>query len=455
MLPQQVARYTDDHSDRFVKELQLLCRQPSVSAQNLGMRECAQLVKSMQEEVGLSAKLFELKGGPPVVYGEISGKNSDRTLVFYNHYDVQPPEPLELWQSDPWAAEIRDGKIYARGASDNKSNVVSRLKTMEAFLKTEGELPCNVKLVIEGEEETGSPHLGQFVKAEHARLKGDACIWEFGGLDYNDIPAITLGLKGMLYIEMTVRGPAVDTHSARAAVVDNPAWRLVQALSTIRDGSGKILIEGWYDDVRDFTPEELKALESEPPQEEALKRELRISGFLNGMKGLALRKALAGNPTANIAGIWGGYTGPGHKTVLPSYAKVKMDFRLVPNQDPEKLAELLRQHLKKHGFHDLEVQLQAENPAGRTRLDAEIVRVSQETARVVFKKEPIVHVSSAGSGPMALFTNTLNLPTVAIGCNHSGSQTHAPNENQRIDVFIAGTKWMAAVMARFGQGDWV
>jgi acetylornithine deacetylase/succinyl-diaminopimelate desuccinylase-like protein len=451
MLSKGVTQYIDQHSDRFVKELQLLSRQPSVSAQNLGMRECAQLVKSMLEEVGLSAKLFELQGGPPVVYGEMLGKNSRKTLIFYDHYDVQPAEPLELWQSDPWAAEIRDGKIFARGVSDNKSNIVSRLKAMEAFLKTEGELPCNVKFVIEGEEETGSPHLGQFVKAESARLKGDACVWEFGGLDYNDVPAITLGLKGMLYVEMTAHGPAVDTHSARAAVVDNPAWRLVQALDTIRDQSGRVLIEGWYDEVRDFTPEELKALESEPAQEEELKRELKITYFLSGMKGLELKKALAGSPTANIAGIWGGYAGPGHKTVLPSYAKVKMDFRLVPDQDPEKLAQRLRQHLKKHGFGDFELQIQAENPAARTPLKAEIVQISQETAREVFKKDPIIHVSSAGSGPMALFTNTLKLPTVAIGCNHSGSLSHAPNENQRIDVFIAGTKWMGAVVARFGE----
>ncbi|HED03961.1 MAG TPA: M20/M25/M40 family metallo-hydrolase [Candidatus Fraserbacteria bacterium] len=450
MLPETVVSYLNEHSEQFVAELQRLCRQPSVSAQNLGLGECAELVKTMMEQVGLHTQLFELEAGPPVVYGELQGR-SDKTLIFYDHYDVQPPEPLELWQSDPWAAEIRDGVLYARGASDNKSNIVSRLKAMEAWLQTAGQLPCSVKWVIEGEEETGSRHLGQFIRAERARLAGDGCIWEFGGLDDDDIPAIVLGLKGMLYVELTARGPAADLHSARAAIVENPAWRLVQALSTIRDAAGHVTIEGWYERVRDFTPAELAALEAVPLPEEELKRELGIAHFLNDMHGPELKKALAGGPTANIAGIWGGYRGEGHKTVLPAQAQAKLDFRLVPDQEPEELAERLRSHLQRHGFGDLELQIQAASPAARTPLEAEIVRMAQETARQVFAKEPIVQVSSAGSGPMALFSDLLKLPTVAIGCNHSGSQTHSPNENQRLDVFLAGTQWMAAMLERFGQ----
>lgn len=446
-----VDQYIDDHASQTVERLQRLCRQPSVSAQGVGLRECAERVQDLMEEIGLKAELVPLKEGPPVVYGERSSRSSTKTLVFYNHYDVQPPEPLELWESDPWAAEVRDGKVYARGAADNKANIISRLAVIEAFLAVKGDLPCNVKFVVEGEEEIGSPHFAQFVHQHRARLQGDGAIWEFGGLDYGDIPAVTLGLKGMLYVEFFVKTLAKDSHSARAAIVENPAWRLLRAIATLRDDQGRVAINGWYDDVREFTAEELKALEKEPLQEEQLKSDLGITRFLAGMSGLELKKALAGNPTANIAGFYSGYIGDGHKTVLPAYAKAKMDFRLVPDQDPEKLARLLRDHLKEHGFGDIELTIQAENPAARTPLEAEIARIACDTAHEIFGSEPIVHVSSAGSGPMHLFTHVLKLPTVAIGCNHAYSNTHAPNENQRIDVLISGTKWIAAVMERFGE----
>ncbi len=448
---ESVFQQIDAQAERTVELLRRLCQQPSVSAQGLGLLECAQLTRDLLKEAGLKAELVPLRGGPPVVFGELSSRASKKTLVFYNHYDVQPPEPLELWQSDPWAAEIRAGKIYARGASDNKANIVSRLAAIEAFLETRGDVPCHIKFIIEGEEEIGSPHLAQFIREHRGRLRGDGAIWEFGGLDYGDIPAVTLGLKGMLYVEFFVRTLAKDSHSARAAVVENPAWRLLYALGTIRDGQGRILIEGWYDDVRDLSPEELEALRREPLPEEELKRELGISQFLAGLSGLELKKALAAAPTANIAGLYSGYIGEGHKTVLPAYAQAKMDFRLVPDQDPQKLSRLLRDHLKKHGFSDIELKIQAENPAARTPLSAPIAQIACETAKAVFHKEPIVHVSSAGSGPMHLFTHELKLPTVAIGCNHPHSNTHAPNENQRIDVLIGGTKWIAATLERFGS----
>jgi len=446
-----VYEHIEAHVEQTVKRLQELCQQPSVSAQGLGLRECAELVRDRMAEIGLQAELVPLREGPPVVYGELRSRSSEKTLVFYNHYDVQPPDPLELWDSDPWAAEIREGRVYARGAADNKSNIVSRLAAIEAFLETRRDVPCHIKFVVEGEEETGSPHFAEFIQEHRSRLRGDAAIWEFGGLDYGEIPAVTLGLKGMLYVELYVKTLAKDSHSARAAVIENPAWRLLRAINTLRDDTGRITIDGWYDDVRAFTPEELTALEKEPPQEEPLKKELGVTQFLAGMSGLELKKALAGNPTANIAGLYSGYIGEGHKTVLPSYAKAKMDFRLVPDQDPEKLARLLRDHLQQRGFGDIELTIQAENPAARTPLSSPIARIACETAQEVFGREPIVHISSAGSGPMSLFTHGLKLPTVAIGCNHPYSNTHAPNENQRIDTLIAGTKWIAAVMQRFGQ----
>ena len=447
----RVYRHIDDHQQRTVERLQRLCAQPSVSAQNYGMRECAELTREMLAESGLEAEIVPLEEGPPVVYAERRVPDAAKTIVIYDHYDVQPAEPLELWDSDPWAGEIRHGRIYARGAADNKGNIVSRLAAMEAFLDVHGELPCNVKFVIEGEEETGSPHFGSFIHQYRDRLTGDAAIWEFGGLDDDDVPGVTLGLKGMLYVELFVQTIERDSHSARAAIAPNPAWRLIKAINTISDGQGRVTVDGWYDEVRDFTDAELTALEDEPLEEERLRRELGLDEFLNGMSGLELKKALTGAPTANVAGLYSGYIGDGHKTVLPAYASAKMDFRLVPDQDPDRLAELLRTHLSERGFGDVELSIQSENPAARTPLDSAIAQVACETADEVWGTAPNVHVGSPGSGPMHLFTNVLGLPTVAIGCNHPETNTHAPNENQRIDALIGGAKWIAAVLGRFSS----
>ena len=450
-LHHEIFQQIDSSSDRFVEQLRALCRQPSVSAQNLGLNETAELVSMFLRETGFTVEAFSPSKGPPVVFAELASKIGRKTLVFYNHYDVQPVEPVELWKNPPFSATVEDGRVYARGASDNKGNIISRLMAINAFLKATGTVPCNLKWVIEGEEEIGSPHFSEFITRYKERLIGDSAIWEFGGLDYEDRPLVTLGLKGMLYVEFRVQTALKDSHSARAAVVENPAWRLVRMLDTITDEDGRIMVDGWYDDVKPFTQEELEVIRTMPLEEHSIRDELGVKNFLYGLTGFEFKKAFYGNPTANIAGIWSGYTGPGHKTVLPSVAQAKMDFRLVPNQDPVKLAGKLRQHLVRHGFGDVEVNLQAENPAARTPIDAPIAKIAAHAGREVFRKEPVTLVTSAASGPMHYFTNTLGLPTVAIGCNHAKSNTHAPNENQRIDVFVQGSKWIALVIEEFAK----
>ena len=441
----------DKNSPRFVEKLRILCQQPSVSAQNIGLKETADLVSSFLRELGFTVEQYSPNQGPPVVFAELRSKTGRRTMVIYNHYDVQPVEPLDLWRNPPFSAIVEDGRVYARGASDNKGNIVSRLLAIDAFLKTTGDVPCNIKWVIEGEEEIGSPHFSEFITSYKSRLGGDAGIWEFGGLDYDDRPLVTLGLKGILYVEFKVQTALKDSHSARAAVIENPAWRLVRMLDTITDEDGRILVEGWYDDVRPFTPQELDAIREMPLEEHSIRDELGVKRFLYGLTGFEFKKAFYGNPTANIAGIWSGYTGLGHKTVLPSVAQAKMDFRLVPNQDPVKLAGKLKQHLIRHGFADVEVNIQAENPAARTSIDSPIAKIAAQAGGEVFRKEPVTLVTSAASGPMHYFTNTLGLATIAIGCNHSKSNTHAPNENQRIDVFVQGSKWIARVIEDFAK----
>jgi acetylornithine deacetylase/succinyl-diaminopimelate desuccinylase-like protein len=447
----EIFREIEASSDEYVEQLRALCKQPSVSAQNLGLSETAELVSKFLHEIGFTVEKFTPSKGPPVVYGELASKTGKKTLVIYNHYDVQPVEPVELWKNPPFSATVEDGRVYARGASDNKGNIVSRLLAIHAFLKATEDVPCNIKWAIEGEEEIGSPHFSEFITEYKRRLIGDAAIWEFGGLDYDDRPLVTLGLKGMLYVEFRVQTALKDSHSARAAVVENPAWRLVRMLDTITDEDGRIMVEGWYDDVKPFTQKELEVIRAMPLEEHSIRDELGVKNFLYGLTGFEFKKAFYGNPTANIAGLWSGYTGPGHKTVLPSVAQAKMDFRLVPNQDPVKLAGKLKQHLVRHGFGDVEVNLQAENPAARTPIDAQIANIAARTGREVFRKEPVTLVTSAASGPMHYYTNVLGLPTVAIGCNHAKSNTHAPNENQRIDVFVQGSKWIARVIEEFAK----
>lgn len=448
---EEVNRVVDLHSSRMVEDLRRLVRQPSISAQGVGLEECAGLVAEMMRDAGIKVELIRVDGAPPFVYGEIGSSfaGDRRTVIFYNHYDVQPPEPLELWTSGPFEADVREGKMFGRGVSDNKADVVSRISVVR-MLSDAGELPCNVKFLVEGEEEIGSPHLPEVVRANSHKLKADACIWESGGLDEKERPTITLGMKGILYVELQARVARRDAHSSLAAVVANPAWRLVWALGQIKGEDERIKVPGWYDDVREFTDEELAALEEMPLEEELIKEELGIESFLLGMTGFELKKALAGAPTATICGLNSGYTGSGPKTVLPSTASAKLDFRLVPDQDPEKLLETLRSYLASRGFGDLEVRPLSMERAARTSLNEEIVRDAAEAARVTFGKKALISVSSAGTGPMYLFVNELKTPSICIGCTHAFSRAHAPDENLRLDVFVEGTKWVANTLNLFG-----
>ncbi|CAN0392210.1 unnamed protein product, partial [Phaeothamnion confervicola] len=319
-------------------------RQPSVAAQNVGMAETAELMRGHLERLGFSPELVDTRGGYPVVYGEKRGA-SDRTLSFYDHYDVQPAEPLDQWESDPWAAEIRDGRIWARGVSDNKGNIAARFAAIEAWEAVRGPLPLTVKFIIEGEEEIGSPHLSNFAEDHPDLCRADACIWEFGGRDIDGRPQIHLGLKGICYVELRAKGARLDWHSSVATSVPNPAWRLVWALSTLKDQDERILIPGFYDDVVPPTDEELAALAALPDTERERLEDLGIDGFLGGLTGLELAKRDYFQPTCTISGIISGYTGAGSKTVLPSTAMAKLDMRLCANQDPFRIYQALRDHL--------------------------------------------------------------------------------------------------------------
>lgn len=447
---EDIFAYIDEHLPRFIERVQWLCRQPSIAAQNVGISETAKMVAQLMEDVGVRPELYATDGAP-VVYGTVG--DGKPTLLIYNHYDVQPPEPLELWESPPFAADVRDGKLYARGAADNKGNLVARLCAVEAWLRTRGRLPLSIKFVVEGEEEVSSAHLHQFVRQHRDLIQADGCMWEAGGKDIQENPGLYMGAKGILYVELEARGANRDLHSSTATMVPNPAWRLVWALSTLKDRNEQVLIDGFYDDVVEPTAEEMEHLRRIAAQrdDELRRRDLGIDQFLLGLSGLQLIKRNLYQPTCTICGFGSGYTGQGSKTVLPSVAVAKLDFRLVPNQRPDDILHKLRTHLNQHGFADVEVRLLgAEHPA-RTPVDSVLAQVMQQTVKEVYGRDPVVSPLMAATGPMYELTAQFGIPTVGTGAGYAHSNGHAPNENIRLQDFTQHVKHVAMIFERFAQ----
>ncbi|MBD8070804.1 M20/M25/M40 family metallo-hydrolase [Bacillus sp. PS06] len=446
---QDVFQYIEDNKETYIQWLKEICQIPSVAAQNRGMKEAAEKVLSYIDEVGGEGKLVSTSGFP-VVYGKING-TSDKTLSFYNHYDVQPEDPVELWDYPPFDGVIEDGKMYARGVADNKGNLIARIAAVHAYQQVKKQLPLNVKFIVEGEEEIGSIHLGEFSDKHPDLIAADGCIWEFGYRNADGRQQVSLGVKGMTYVELVCRGANADMHSANAAVIENPAWRLLWALNTIKDQYEQVKIEGFYDDVLELTEDEKVAIQELIYSEKEMLSKLELDSFLLGLEGDKLKERLIFSPTCNICGITSGYTGEGAKTVLPSEARVKIDFRLVPNQDPHKIADLLRAHLDKHGYQDIEIiKMGLEKPA-KTPLKNPLAESVITSTEQLTQKKPTVMPMSPGTGPMYEICQKFGIPSVSVGVGNFQSNNHAPNENINVDDFIDGIKLIAAVMEDYAQ----
>jgi acetylornithine deacetylase/succinyl-diaminopimelate desuccinylase-like protein len=447
---QDIYDYIDRHRDEYMALLQELLHQPSVAAQGVGMDDVLPILERQLRGIGMDPARYDTRGGFPVVYAQLPG-TSQKMLSFYDHYDVQPAEPLDQWVSDPWSGEIRDGRIYARGVADNKGNIAARIAAIDAYRKVRGQLPVGVKFIIEGEEEIGSPHLANFT-ADHPELcAADACIWEFGGSDISGRPQIHLGLKGICYVELRCKGARLDWHSSVATSVPNPAWRLVWALSTIKGPNERVLIPGFYDDVVEATDEEREVLRNLPDTEEAFRENLGIDGFLNGLTGDALQEWDHFQPTCTISGFLSGYTGAGSKTVLPSTAMAKLDMRLVANQDPFDIYEKLRKHLDDQGFTDIETELLGPGYPARTSFQAPIAKVVAETYEELYGQAPSIHPTSLGSGPWYQLCTQFGIDACTAGVGNAQSQAHAPNENILVEDYWMGIKHIAAIIERFGE----
>jgi acetylornithine deacetylase/succinyl-diaminopimelate desuccinylase-like protein len=443
--------YLDAHLDESITELSKLVAQPSVGAQNLGITECAELVAGMLRKRGFTTEIMPT-GGAPVVFGERKGK-SDKTLLFYCHYDVQPPEPLELWETPPFEPSLRDGRLFGRGVGDDKGHIVSRLFAIDALLNKYGELPCNVKFIIEGEEETSSVHLHEYVLDNKDRLKADGCIWEFGGVDHEETPIEYLGLRGICYVELSVEAAATDVHSGiGGSIFPNAAWRLVWALASLKGPDERIRLPGFYDSVKPPSQQDRELMAALPDTSEVYKKQYGVKSFIKGLTGgIDLRIEEIFTPTCTICGLTSGYQGPGSKTVQPAKASAKVDFRLVPDQRPADVLEQLRRHLEAEGFSDVKVEFLGGEAPARTDPDDPFIKLVIETASQVYEAPMQIIPLAGGSGPSFPFVHDLGLPVATAGLGHPDGRGHAPNENIRIDLYLKHAKHMARVMLKLAE----
>ncbi|MBI5960223.1 MAG: M20/M25/M40 family metallo-hydrolase [Chloroflexi bacterium] len=448
---QSFNEYIAQHHERFLAEFAKFIAQPSVAADNRGVQEMCDMVAERFRQLGAAVTIYPTAGSP-VVYAEIGPKDAARTLIIYNHYDVQPEDPIELWDTAPFEMVIKEGVIYGRGTSDDKGELLSRIQAVEAWLKTQGDLPVRIKWVVEGEEETGSAHLADWVKEHAAMLQADGVLWEGGGYDEAGRPMFGLGGKGLAYFELRCQGPNHDLHSSIAPIVVNPAWRLVWALSTLKDANDQITLDDYMQHVRPLSTEELALIDAVPMEFEAMRERWGISNWIKGQTDHQARRDYIAAPTINICGFHSGYGGAGSKTVLPAEASAKLDFRLVDGLTSPLAERLLRAHLDRRGFTDISItdlggeEFAASRPGSLVQHAA--IAASQDT----WDKTPIMYPWFPGSGPMHPFGVVLGIPLIFAGATwHPDIRAHSPNENIFVKDYVESMRFTAAFIARFAS----
>lgn len=445
---QQIDAFLQTGLDRYIAETARLCAQSSVSAKGEGLDECADQVAGLLQQHGLEVQRFATPGAP-VVVGRLAGR-LERTLLFYNHYDVQPPEPVELWTSPPFEPQLRNGALYARGAKDDKGELVARLAAVDAVRAAHGgTLPFGALFVVEGQEEVGSPHIANFVREHVAMLRCDGAIWEEGGVDADGRPGMGLGVRGVLGVELTAETMRRDAHSGSAHALPNAAWRLLQALMSLKGADERIRIPGFYEKVRPLSRRDLDLFGTLPDYEQQLRATFGVKTFVRGLTGKALSKAVF-DPTCNIQGITAGYQGPGGKTVIPARASAKLDFRLVPDQDPDDIFTRLGSHLIDQGFGDVQVTRGGSMWPAKMDADDPLVTLTVRTGEEVYGRPSLLHPMSGGSSPVYAFAGPLRIPVVTAGVGYANNATHSPDEHVRLEDFLNGARHIARILEGFG-----
>jgi acetylornithine deacetylase/succinyl-diaminopimelate desuccinylase-like protein len=443
-------RYVDRHARSFAERLQALCRMPSVAARGTGMRAMVDAVEQMMQRVGIGTRLFKMGAGYPIIYGECGG--GEQSYVIYGHYDVQPVGQLTSWSVGPFAATITDGKLYARGTANSKGDLTARIAAVEAYQKTFGKLPVALRFIVEGEDGIGSPSLYRFTRDHAELLQSQGCIWDEGYRDTLERPVISLGFKGITFLELRAHGARSDLHSKWGAIVPNPAWRLVQALATITSPKGVITIDGFSSHIAPITTQDAEALKAIELDEAGLKREFRIGNWVRSLKGTALVKEHIFGPTCTICGIQTGHTDAGPKTVLPSTAMARLDFRLVPDLTPALVGKLLREHLDRRGFKEIEIIELGNAPLAKSSAESTVAQAVIGSAAEVYGTQPVVYPMDPSSGPVGAVcgVSTPPAPVASFGISYAGSNPHGPDENIRLDDFLQSIKFIGRVIHGLG-----
>ncbi len=445
-----IEEYVEQNRQRFLEELRHFLEIPSISALPDHREDIWRAARWLAEEmqrIGLQEVQVLPTGGNPVVYGQWLGAPGKPTALVYGHYDVQPVDPLDEWETPPFEPAVRDGDVFARGAADDKGQVFVHLKAAEALLRESGRLPVNLKFLIEGEEEVGSEHLDAFIAERQELLRADLAVVSDTSMFQRGMPSICYGLRGIAYWQVDVVGPRSDLHSGTyGGAVHNPIQVLVEMLASLKDPEQRITIPGFYDRVRPLSPEEREQFARLPFDEEAYKAELGVRTLV-GEAGYTVLERLWARPTLEINGIWGGFTGEGPKTVIPARAHAKVSCRLVPDQDPYEVDRLFQDHIRRIAppSVDVQVRLLSTGKPSLTPLDHPAVQAAARALERGFGKQP-VFIRGGGSIPVvATLQEVLKVPTVLVGLGTPDEHAHAPNERFPLENFYGGILSIAAL----------
>jgi acetylornithine deacetylase/succinyl-diaminopimelate desuccinylase-like protein len=448
-----VSDYIDINKEQFKHELFDFLRIPSISTDSDYKNEVIDAANFLLDKLNSldldRAEVIETNGNP-IVYGELITDESKPTVLVYGHYDVQPPDPMDLWETPPFDPKVRDGDIYARGASDDKGQSYTHVKALQSYLETDTDFPVNIKFIFEGEEEIGSPNLVPFIKEHKEMLECDMVLISDTAMIAEDTPSITYGLRGLAYMQIHIQGPNRDLHSGvYGGAVDNPANVLADIIAQLKDDDGVIQIDGFYDDVVELTDEDRKAYENLPFDEEEYKEKLGLKA-LNGEKGYNTLERTSARPTLDVNGLWSGYQGEGAKTVLPAKAGAKVSMRLVPDQDPKKIAELFKKHVESLAPDTVDIEV-VEHHGGHpaiTDLSFCGLKAAADAFEAVYEKEPLF-TREGGSIPIvADFQKILGAQSILMGFGLNSDAIHSPNEKFALKDFYRGIHTSAKFFER-------
>ena len=451
--------YVRRERERYVSELKELVAIPSISADPAyrgEVRRCAQALVERMREAGMQRGDVLETNGNPVAYGEWLGAPGKPTILVYGHYDVQPVDPLELWKSPPFEAEIRDGNIYGRGTVDDKGQVMMHVAAIEAHLRERGRLPVNVKVVIEGEEEIGSPNFEAFLDAHRELLACDLAIISDTSVFAEDVPSLTIALRGLVRWEITVHGPKGDMHSGLfGGIIKNPIEALAQMLAQLKDERGRVVVPGFYDGVPELSGDAKREVETLPYDEASEARTLGVPALSGGEVDRKPLERAWYRPTLEINGMWGGYQGKGTKTIIPSWARAKITARLVGSQDPEHVRRVVRDYLKTIVPSGVRVEIEddGDTRAVATSREHPAVAAAARAMELGFGKKPVFIGSGGTIGPVSSFDRVLHMPQVLIGVGLPDDATHAPNEKFTLSQFFGGIETLVYLYDELSESE--